>query len=224
MSAHIVRLRQIDGIVFASSLDVANDFARRHDNILRDVEEISQNISSDLRRSWFQPDNYYDRHGRRQRCILMAEEGWQLVVMNIQGMYDWKVAYILEFKRMRDKLNKLLPRDNIVAFPPSPQGELFSVETPPQAELAVVDPLREEAELEAELQRYNDEFGYETALPKGLIAVDEKQRRAYLFAWRKKYSDMPRNQLDPAWDEWWQDALGDYQMGPGGIPTKRYDF
>jgi hypothetical protein len=35
-------------------------------------------------------------------------------------------------------------------------------------------------ELEAELQRFNQEFGFETELPKRLVAVDEKQRQARL--------------------------------------------
>lgn len=33
-----------------------------------------------------------------------------------------------------------------------------------------------EAELEAELQRFNQEFGYETPLPKHLVCIDQKQR------------------------------------------------
>jgi hypothetical protein len=35
-------------------------------------------------------------------------------------------------------------------------------------------------ELEAELQRFNEEFGYETPLPKHLVAIDEKQRQVRL--------------------------------------------
>jgi hypothetical protein len=68
-----------------------------------------------------------------------------------------------------------------------------------------------EAELEAELQRFNQEFGYETPLPKGLVCIDQKQRLAYLKAWRSRHG--------------WADCDGPWDLaellGAGHQPSKR---
>lgn len=230
MSAKIIRLREIDGIIFADSLDVAHDFAKRHDHVLRDVDEIRQNISPNLGRSWLRDDCYFDTYGRRQRRVLMTEEGWQFVVMNIQGMYDWKEAYILKFKEMREKLGAgarievlfdRTKRENVGAFPQQliAQGELF--EAPPEADLPIVDPARAEAELEAELQKYNLEFGYEKQLPKALVPTDEKQRHLILEGWRLRHHNLPPNQLQ--WKGYWNDTP-QVCFGPGGMLVERWDF
>jgi prophage antirepressor-like protein len=81
-------------------------------------------------------------------------------------------------------------------------------------ELPIIDPVREEAELEAELQKYNAEFGYETALPKGLVAVDEKQRQRYLEAWRARNRGC--NQLR-------DDSGPQLCYGPAGTLVEKYD-
>jgi hypothetical protein len=61
--------RLLRGVIYASSFDVARDFGQRHDHVLRDYEITRQNISPNLERSWFRPEWYFDRYGRRQRCI-----------------------------------------------------------------------------------------------------------------------------------------------------------
>jgi prophage antirepressor-like protein len=81
-------------------------------------------------------------------------------------------------------------------------------------ELPIIDPVREEAELEAELQKYNAEFGYETALPKGLVAVDEKQRQRYLEAWRARNRGCNQLRDDPG---------PQLCYGPAGTLVEKYD-
>ena len=201
MTAKIIKLRQIDGIIYASSLDVANDYGRRHDNILQLTQEVEENISLNLRRSWFRPDVYYDRHNRRQRCVLMSEEGWQLVNMNIQGMYDWKVAYILEFKRMREKLAGVEPGDNQDFAPPTLQDEL-----------PFFDPIREEADLEASCQfaRPLQE------LPPGLVPIDDKQKAAFIEAFARAPRQGELRQ--------WLNDSPQVCYGPDGRLVERWDF
>jgi hypothetical protein len=124
---------------------------------------------------------------------------------------------------------------NIVHITPSPiaepiQGELFATDLLAENDLPVIDPLREEAELEAELRKYNSEFGYETQLPKGLVAIDEKQRRAYLDAWRKHHHNNPNQLFESEESEGIQVCYGsdgrlvEYEVcrGPGGTLVRRW--
>jgi Rha family phage regulatory protein len=205
VTAKIIKLRQIDGIIYASSLDVANDFGKRHDHIIRDIDVIIQEISPNLGRSWFRPDAYFDRHGRRQRLILMSEEGWQFVNMNIQGMYDWKVAYILEFKRMREKLAGITPTNEREKFPPNPQSDLFG-------ELAIIDPAHGEAELEkfCQFARPSNE------LPPALVPIDDKQKQAFIEAFARAPRQGELRQ--------WLNDSPQVCYGPGGRLVERWDF
>jgi Rha family phage regulatory protein len=120
MSAKIVRLREIDGLIYASSLDVARDFGREHKHVLRDVDEIMRNIGPSVDRSWFRPGEFFDRYNRRQRCVDLSEQGWQLVIMNVLGMLEWKIAYIKEYARMREALAGAV---KVVRLPPRRQSQ-----------------------------------------------------------------------------------------------------
>jgi hypothetical protein len=109
-----------------------------------------------------------------------------------------------------------LDRPTLVHIAP-PQTELFERQQGELFDLPIIDPVREEAELEAELRRFDADFGYETQLPKGLVAIDAKQRRLYIDAWCK--TNPNRNQLQD------NDSLSvQVCYGPGGIPTERYFF
>jgi Rha family phage regulatory protein len=223
VTAKIIKLRQIDGLIYASSLDIANDFGKDHKHVLRDIEAIIQVLSPDLGSAWFRPSSYYDPTQRRLRCYDLSRQAWSLVALGYTGRdaMDFKVAYILKFDEMEAKLGANARTDalfdrakhnNVVRL--DPQAEFAFESSPPG--LPIVDPVREEAELEAELRRFNETLGYEAELPKGLVAIDEKQRRAYLKAWRKKHDNDP-NQLN------WPDDSPQMCYGPGGILTERYE-
>jgi len=125
MTAKIVKLYNRNGGIFASSLDVARDFGKRHDNVLQIITTLE--ISLDLRRSWFRSDARYDTYNRKQPCIDMTRQGWTLLVMGFTGAeaMAWKVAYILKFDEMEEKLGPgARTGDLFDVLPPKPQVEL----------------------------------------------------------------------------------------------------
>jgi Rha family phage regulatory protein len=145
MPDNIVRLREVDGIIYASSRHVAEDFRKQHGHVLRDIAAIREETPPYLEALWFRDDCYFDIKNERRPCIDMTRQGWELVVMNYRGLLPWKVAYILKFEEMEAKLGPgarttgLFDRTN-PAFqgPPSPQHQLdltpaLPQETPPPA-------------------------------------------------------------------------------------------
>jgi Rha family phage regulatory protein len=134
---NVVRLREIDGIIYASSRHVAEDFGKQHFIVLRDIEALAKEMPTNVYASWFRDDSYFDAYNRKQPCIDMTRQGWELVVMNYRGLIPWKVAYILKFEEMESRLGPgartagLFDRTN-PAFQglPLAQGEFALTEAP----------------------------------------------------------------------------------------------
>jgi len=94
-----------DGVVVVSSRDVGARFDKRHDNVLRDIEQIL--ISSELRTlKWFRPTSYVDERGRSQSSYLLTRDGFMLLVMGWTGetAFSIKIQYIQAFNLMEQKL------------------------------------------------------------------------------------------------------------------------
>lgn len=139
LTEKIVRLHAVDGAIFASSRDVAEDFGKRHDDVLKATAVAREKLPAVLRTAWFRDDIYFGRDNTRRPCIDMTRQGWSLIVMGFTGdqAMAWKVAYILKFDEMEDKLGSgartdalfdRTQRDNVSAFhgPPSSQRDLFA--------------------------------------------------------------------------------------------------
>jgi len=131
MTAKIVKLYNRNGGIFASSLDVARDFGKRHAHVLDAIVETRKSLDRNLGSMWFRDGQYYDPRQRLLPCIDMTRQGWSLVVMGFTGAeaMAWKVAYILKFDEMEEKLG-----------PGARTGDLFDVLPPkPQVELPLED-------------------------------------------------------------------------------------
>lgn len=134
LTDRVIRLREVNGVIYASSRTVAEDFKKDHKNVVRDIKLLREEIGSNLSQSWFRDDQYFDAYNRPQDCIDMSRQGWELVVMNYRGMIDWKVAYILKFEEMEAKLGPgartaaLFDQNNpVFRGPPKAQGQLSLV-------------------------------------------------------------------------------------------------
>lgn len=120
------------GQAVCSSLDVAEHFHKRHDNVLRDIEKIISTLeenndrkneestalkneeSKDFSRLNFQPVKYKDSTGRNLPMYYMTRDGFTLLAMGFSGKeaMAFKVAYINAFNRME----KLIQERSSPAF------------------------------------------------------------------------------------------------------------
>ena len=114
-----------------SSRVIAKELGKRHDNVLRDIENIL--ISSNLRKSKSQSTEisvdlkkvifsniYKDSKNRNYKEYLLTKDGFILYMFNIQGHIDFKMAYINEFNRMEKELKqlKLTEKEKFTVFNP----------------------------------------------------------------------------------------------------------
>lgn len=84
------------------SLKVARDFAKRHDNVLRDYERLD--CSDEFNLLNYEEIEYVDDRGRLQRMIEMTKDGFLFLVMGYRGKkaVGIKEYYIKAFNSMRD--------------------------------------------------------------------------------------------------------------------------
>ena len=84
-------LEVVNGRVMVSSLQVAEHFEKRHDNILRDIKRLE--IPEDFRLLNFEESSYVNQQGKEQPMYLMTRDGFTLLVMGFTGpkAMEWKI-------------------------------------------------------------------------------------------------------------------------------------
>ena len=94
-----------------TSLKVAEIFNKRHDSVLRDIENLRidlQNINQkDLHN--FGEISYKDKYGRSQKAYQMNKDGFTLLAMGYTGKkaLRFKLTYIEAFNQMESKIREM---------------------------------------------------------------------------------------------------------------------
>lgn len=122
--------------VRANSLLVAQMFDKRHDNVLRDINELDCSVEFSLLN--FEESTYKDERGKRQPCIDMTRDGLMFLVMGYRGKKAAviKEAYIRRFNEMECFIRHLvsartdfpLLTEQIILLHESPKPYHFSNE------------------------------------------------------------------------------------------------
>lgn len=83
---------------FVSSRTIADGLGKRHDNVLRDLEQISEtsNVSSLIIPSFYKVEG----QKRKYKEYKLTKDGFTLYMFHIQGFTDFKMAYINRFNEM----------------------------------------------------------------------------------------------------------------------------
>ncbi|MGE1530862.1 MULTISPECIES: Rha family transcriptional regulator [Pseudomonas] len=86
------------------SVRVAKRFGKRHDNVLRAIDNVK--CSANFRLLNFEETSYIDEQGKVQRMFNMTKDGFMFVVMGFTGekAAAWKEAFIEAFNRMAREL------------------------------------------------------------------------------------------------------------------------
>lgn len=94
-----------NGEPVASSRQIAENFEKRHDHVMRDIDTFKKDVPN-FGEMFFEaeaPDSY----GRPQRTYLMNRDGFTLLAMGFTGKaaLEWKLKYIAAFNEMEKKLS-----------------------------------------------------------------------------------------------------------------------
>lgn len=104
--------------VCVSSMDVAETFGKRHDNVLADIRAIQSSINSTEFSGLFTQETYMAGNGKRNPLFVMNRDGFTLLVMGYNGeaAMQFKLAYIRQFNAMETALrDKLIERQKGIA-------------------------------------------------------------------------------------------------------------
>jgi Rha family phage regulatory protein len=90
-----------------TSLKVAEHFEKRHDNVLRDIDNLLK-TAPELADLNFEVSEYKDSTGRKLPMYYIDEIGFTMLAMGFTGekALRFKLAYIKEFKHMEQMLNE----------------------------------------------------------------------------------------------------------------------
>ncbi len=95
--------------LFVTSLEISNRFGKRHDNVLRAIENIE--CSQEFRRLNFEESTYNNRHNKAQPMFEITRDGFVFLCMGFTGTQAalWKERYIQAFNQMEAALRANLP-------------------------------------------------------------------------------------------------------------------
>lgn len=99
----------------ANSLLVAKMFDKRHDNVLRDIENLD--CSEEFRLLNFEESYYRNDQNKKQPCVNMTRDGFTFLVMGYRGKKaaQFKEAYIKRFNQMERFIKEM--QDARTQFP-----------------------------------------------------------------------------------------------------------
>jgi len=96
-----VNLVEINGAIFANSLDVASVFEKQHAHVLRDIRAMSQRGLSN-----FGESTYLNAQNKSQPMFNMNRDGFMFLAMGFTGekAENWKLDLIDAFNEMEKQI------------------------------------------------------------------------------------------------------------------------
>lgn len=119
-----IKINNINGVLTVSSLQIAKDFEKRHDHVVRNIENIINMINRGVPKIGETPEkglksnisNYfiettYQNFQNKQcyKCYDITRDGFSLLVMGFTGdkAFNWKIKYIEAFNIMERQLTNI---------------------------------------------------------------------------------------------------------------------
>ena len=120
--SEIIRIENIEGNLRVSSRLIAEHFEKRHDSVLRDIENLISNIGSpqncgslheedidEKSVDLFKKSTYQHPQNKQwYKEYLINRDGFTLLAMGFTGKkaLEWKLKYIEAFNKMEEELRK----------------------------------------------------------------------------------------------------------------------
>ncbi|MEG5812046.1 Rha family transcriptional regulator [Enterobacter hormaechei] len=100
----------LDNKIITTSLKVADYFGKRHGDVLRKIEQVKADCSSEFSQRNFASADYIDEQGKVRPMYNLTKDGWIMVVMGFTGKAAAaiKESYISAFNWMYEQLSRRL--------------------------------------------------------------------------------------------------------------------
>lgn len=98
-----------NGEPVVSSRQIAKSFEKRHDHVMRDIEDIMRGLPKNGDTPMFYKTEYvHEQNGQSYPMYLMNRDGFTLLAMGFNGKaaLEWKLKYIAAFNEMEKKLTE----------------------------------------------------------------------------------------------------------------------
>lgn len=110
MLVEITKLKEGEFLT-VTSRDVAEDFGKRHDNVVRDIENLILGLGSPQNSAGLFVESSYVHEQNKQmyKQYFLTRDGFSLLVMGFTGAdaLQWKLKYIKAFNTMEKELKRL---------------------------------------------------------------------------------------------------------------------
>lgn len=106
-----VTLSERGGVPMCTSLDVAEKFHKRHDRVIRALEDTLGNLpKNEETEQMFEKSTYLDKSNREYPMYYMNRDGFSLLAMGFTGKeaLQWKLKYIQAFNAMEAHIKQEL--------------------------------------------------------------------------------------------------------------------
>ena len=196
-----------DGKLVVSSRRVADDFGRRHSDVIKGIED-KMKVNEILRSpKYFIESTYIDKSNRQSKEYLLTKDGFSFIVMGFNGKIadEWKLKYIEAFNTMERKLKEISKPDSYMIDDPIERAKRW-IEEREQYNKAI-------AELEEQNSFVNKISASENSLlvrevaklaSKGNIIIGEKALWSKLREWgyiSKKSTEPMQSAINSGWFE-----------------------
>lgn len=108
----VISLSTKNGVVFATSRQVAEDFEKRHDHVLESIRDIIENLSpekSGVKIETYFIEGAYTSRGKAYPEYKLTKDGFTLLAMGFNGVkaLQFKIDYINKFNEMELQLKEI---------------------------------------------------------------------------------------------------------------------
>ncbi|MEQ9910996.1 Rha family transcriptional regulator [Pectobacterium polaris] len=99
-----------NGEVVTTSRKIAEYFGKRHGDVLRKIEQVKSDCSTEFSQRNFASADYIDEQGKLRPMYSLTKDGWIMVVMGFTGKAASaiKESYISAFNWMAEQLKRRL--------------------------------------------------------------------------------------------------------------------
>ena len=107
--SNIINVKNEEGKLVVSSREVAINFEKRHDNVLKDIETLILNMRTPKNLGMlFIESEYVNSNNRLFKEYLLTRDGFSLLVMGFTGQkaLEWKLKYIEAFNKMEEHIQQ----------------------------------------------------------------------------------------------------------------------